>query len=240
MAQDRHGARAPTGQRHDTTRNAFRPPLPGSSVTAAIILAGGRGTRMGGRDKAFLVLGGRPLIAHVRARLDRQAGPLAISANGDPARFARYGLPVLPDPVPAGAGPLAGILAGLDWAEEAGEARLLTVAVDTPFLPASLLRRLAGACRETGTDLALAASFGRDGAPRLHPTFGLWPTRLRVELRRALDAREPDGTAPSIRAFAARHGAATAYFHSGPPDPFFNINRPADLAAAPALVPDID
>jgi molybdopterin-guanine dinucleotide biosynthesis protein A len=110
-------------------------------MTAAVILAGGNANRMGGRDKAFLVLGGRPLIAHVRARLNLQAGPLAISANGDPVRFARYGLPVLADAPPGGAGPLGGILAGLDWAAEAGESRLLTAAVDTPFLPDDLLRR---------------------------------------------------------------------------------------------------
>ncbi|HBG97641.1 MAG TPA: molybdenum cofactor guanylyltransferase MobA [Rhodobacteraceae bacterium] len=203
-------------------------------MTAAVILAGGNANRMGGRDKAFLVLGGRPLIAHVRARLNLQAGPLAISANGDPVRFARYGLPVLADAPPGGAGPLGGILAGLDWAAEAGESRLLTAAVDTPFLPDDLLRRLSEACRDRGADLALAATFGPRGAERLHPTFGLWPTALRTALRAALAGRAADAPAPSIRDFAARHGAVTALFPSGPPDPFFNINRPADLATAPA------
>jgi molybdenum cofactor guanylyltransferase len=197
-------------------------------MTAAVILAGGQGRRMGGRDKALLILGGRPLIAHVRARLARQAGPLAVSANGDAARFARFGLPVLHDAVPGG-GPLSGILAGLDWVARAGGAQLLTAAVDTPFLPLDLRDRLAAA---GGTGLALAATSGPDGAPRLQPAFGLWPVSLRDDLRLALAGRGLDTPAPSIRAFAARHGAATALFPPARPDPFFNLNTPADLAAA--------
>lgn len=190
----------------------------------AVILAGGRATRMGGGDKVLLPLAGQPLLAHLIGRLRPQVAAIALSANGDPARFAAFGLPVLPDPLPGQPGPLAGVLAGMDWAAARGATRLLAIAGDTPFPPPDLARRLAQA-----GPLAVAASPGPDGQPRLHPTVALWPVALRERLRGALAAGEH-----RIGAFARAQGAAIVTFE-GQPDPFLNINTPDDLAAARAL-----
>ncbi len=208
-------------------------PHPGSADGAGprppgVILAGGRARRMGGSDKALLPLAGRRLVDHVVGRLSRQCGALALSANGAPARFADLGVPVLPDALPGFPGPLAGLLAGLDWAAAGGADRIVTAPVDTPFLPDDLVARLAAAAGDAG--LALAATAGRWG-PRLHPTCGLWPVALRHDLRAALAAGER-----RVADWAARHGAATATFAAGRVDPFFNVNTPEDLAAAEALL----
>ena len=192
----------------------------------AVILAGGRASRMGGGDKVLLMLDGKPLLAHLLDRLRPQAGPIAISANGDPARFAAFGLPVLPDPVADQPGPLAGILAGMDWAAGLGAPAVISAAGDTPFPPRDLVANL----RAAG-DLALAADRDAGGELRLHPTFGLWPVSLRDELRAALQAGQR-----RIRRFAADHGYASALF--GGSDPFFNINRPEDLAMAARQIGD--
>ena len=193
-------------------------------MIAGIVLAGGQATRMGGGDKALLPLGGRPLLAHVLARLAPQVGAVAISANGDPARFAGFGLPVLADPVPGFPGPLAGVLAGMDWAQGLGAEAVLCVAGDTPFLPVDLVARLSGA-----GEFALAAS-PSEGRLRQHPTVGLWPVRLREALREALSRGEN-----KVGRFAAAQGAVAVPFDA-PPDPFFNINTPDDLRAAEALL----
>ena len=191
----------------------------------AVILAGGRGSRMGGADKAFVILAGRPLIAHVIARLGAQCAPLAINANGDPARFSAFGLPVLPDGVEGQPGPLAGILAALDWAAALGAGAVVTAAVDTPFLPDDLARRL---CRAAGpSGAAIAASPDATGQMRLHPTFGLWPTAAREDLRARLAAGER-----KLTLWAQALGAGVAEFAASPNDPFFNLNTPEDLAAA--------
>jgi molybdopterin-guanine dinucleotide biosynthesis protein A len=190
---------------------------------AGLVLAGGRATRMGGRDKPLLLLGGRPLVAHVAARLAPQVGRLAISASGDPARFAGLGLPVLPDAAPDFAGPLAGILAGLDWAAELGLAAVVSAAADTPFLPRDLVARLRAAA---GGGPAFAAA----GADR-HPTAGLWPVALRGALREALGRGER-----RVGAWAVGQGACLARFDD--PAAFFNVNRPEDLAAAEAMLRD--
>ena len=118
------------------------------SGVPGVILAGGLATRMGGGDKCLLELASRPLLAHVIERLAPQAGPLALNANGDPARFAPFGLPVLPDSVPGFPGPLAGVLAGLDWAQALGAAQIVTVAADTPFFPTDLVARLQAGTRK--------------------------------------------------------------------------------------------
>ncbi|WP_127104820.1 molybdenum cofactor guanylyltransferase MobA [Pararhodobacter zhoushanensis] len=193
-------------------------------MIAGIVLAGGRATRMGGGDKALLPFGGRPLLAHVLARVGPQVGAVAISANGDPARFAGFGLPVLADPVAGFPGPLAGVLAGMDWAHGLGAEAVLCVAGDTPFLPVDLVARLS----EAGA-FALAAS-ASDGRMRQHPTVGLWPVRLREALREALARGEN-----KVGRFAAEHGAVAVPFDALP-DPFFNINTPDDLRAAEALL----
>lgn len=181
------------------------------------ILAGGQGRRMGGADKALLPLAGRPLIAHVIDRLEPQVERLALSANGDPARLARFGLPVLPDQATS-QGPLSGLLAALDWAAPLGATHLVTAPTDAPFLPPDLTPRLLLA-----GDLALARSAGND-----HPTFGLWPVTLRDALRAFLAS----GAKTSVRAFADAHHAARADF----PDDgaFTNLNTPQDLATAEA------
>ncbi|MCB2128506.1 MAG: molybdenum cofactor guanylyltransferase MobA [Rhodobacteraceae bacterium] len=194
-----------------------------------IILAGGRATRMGGGDKGLRVVAGRRLIDRVIARLAPQCGAMAINANGDPARLAEFGLPVLPDSLPDHPGPLAGVLAGLDWAAGRGAEAIVTVAADTPFFPADLVTRLRAAAGPSG--LALAASRDGDGTLWQHPTFGLWPVALRHDLRAALE-----GGLRKIVLWTGRHGAGIAEFPSDPFDPFFNINTPGDISEAERLI----
>lgn len=190
----------------------------------ALILAGGRARRLGGADKALVPLAGRPLLAHVRERLTRQAAPVFVSANGDPARFSRFGLEILPDTVAGHPGPLAGILAGLAHAEREGFATLLTVAVDTPFFPEDLLARLSAA-GSTPDEFAVAATRDAAGDLHVHPTFGLWPTRLAPAISEALAA-----DMRRMRTFIGAHGAGLALF----PDEkaFFNINTEEDRLSA--------
>lgn len=185
------------------------------------VLCGGAGRRMGGADKALLRLAGQPLVTHAQDRLEPQVERLALSANGDPARLGFTGLPVLADPL--GAGPLAGVLAALDWAAPLGADAVVSVPVDTPFLPGDLVPRLwlAG-------DGGLAVARCGD---RLHPTCALWPVALREALRSALAAG-----AFKVMAFAATHAAAEAPFPGGDPDPFLNLNTPEDLARAEAAL----
>ncbi len=184
-----------------------------------IILAGGTARRMGGADKALMLLGGLPLVDHVIERLKPQVEGLAISANGAPDRFAQTGLPVLADGVSRG--PLSGVLSGLDWAAALGASHLASAAVDTPFLPCDLVPRLCLAAEGQADGLAIARAGGRD-----HPTFGLWPVALRGVLRDYLDE------APSARVlgFVDMHAAARADFDD--PEAFANLNTPQDLAMA--------
>ena len=190
-----------------------------------LILAGGGGTRLGGRDKALVGLAGWPLLAHAIARFSPQVADLALSANGAPDRFAEFGLTVLPDAGDS-AGPLSGILVGLDWARGQGADALVTAAVDTPFLPCDLVPRLCLAAEAQDRPVAIAASAGR-----LHPTFGLWP----VSCRDALADDLGQGRL-RLRDVAVGLGAATADFPvTGGLDPFFNINTPADLVRGEAL-----
>ena len=198
-------------------------------ILPAVILAGGRGTRMGGADKALLPLAGRPMIAHLIDRLAPQCAPLGINAGGEAGRFAFTDLPVLSDSVAGQPGPLAGILAALDWAAASGADAVVTAAVDTPFPPADLVDRLRQAARPTG--LAIAASPDNTGRMRRHPTFGLWPVALREELRATLAAGQR-----RVVAFTEPRGCARAVFPQAVPDPFFNVNAPEDLAAADAFI----
>ncbi|MEM9475940.1 MAG: molybdenum cofactor guanylyltransferase MobA [Pseudomonadota bacterium] len=197
----------------------------------AVILAGGLARRMGGGDKGLLTLGHQPILSHVIDRLAPQAAPLAINANGDPARFHPYGLPVLADGIDGFPGPLAGVLAGLDWAAELGATAIVTVAADTPFFPRDLAQTLTASAAREGHAIALAATPHAERGSVRHPTFGLWPTALRDDLRAAL----ADGVRKVV-AWTDRHGAATALFDAGDIDPFFNVNTPEDLDLARSLL----
>ncbi len=192
-----------------------------------VILAGGLATRMGGGDKCLIEVGGCSLLARVIERLGPQTDALILNANGDPARFAAFGLPVVADTVPDHAGPLAGVLAGMEAAARRGARAIVTAAGDTPFFPADLVARLQEAARAQGTPLACAASPDAQGRLWDHPTFGLWPTALADDLRAALQ-----GGLRKIVRWTDGHGCARAAFAPGPPDPFFNVNTPEDRAEA--------
>ena len=196
-----------------------------------VILAGGQARRMGGGDKALLPLAGRTMLDHVRDRLEPQVAGLALNANGDAARFAATGLPVLPDPVAGFVGPLAGVLAGLDWAAGQGADTIVTAAGDTPFFPEDLVPQLLLAAEGMTAPLALAATPGDNGKPQRHPTFGLWPVALRDDLRAALT-----GGLRKVVQWTDAHGAQTAIFPAPGLDPFFNVNTPEDLAHANSLL----
>lgn len=203
-----------------------------------VILAGGLATRMGGGDKALLHVGGQSLLSHVIARLEPQVAGLALNANGDAARFANYGRPVLSDSIGGFPGPLAGVLAGLDWAAGEGADAIVTVAADTPFFPADLVPKLLQAADDKTYPLAMATTPRADGEAlksggkrvNRHPTFGLWPVALRDDLRAALQ----DGLRKVVL-WTDRHDAGEALFPATPFDPFFNVNTPEDLARAEAL-----
>ena len=198
-----------------------------------IVLAGGKSSRMGGGDKCLLPLAGRPILAHVIERLKPQVAELIISAYGDPARFSAFGLPVVEDRLGGHAGPLAGILAGLEWTRtNRPESRFaITAASDTPFLPADLVSRLCSASGEGGPNLVVARS-----AEGMHPVFGLWPVTLAPDLEVSLMS----GTR-KVSEWVRQHQAKEVLF---PPleiegrtiDPFFNVNRPDELAAAEAFL----
>lgn len=189
-----------------------------------LILAGGAGRRLGGVDKALLPLGGRPLLAHVVQRLAPQCADLILSANGDAARFARFGLAVVADAAPTGRGPLAGIQAGLAWlaARRPDLDRLASVPVDCPFLPHDLVARLDAGLAATGAPAAIAHAGGR-----LHPTVGLWTPRVAPALEAAL-ARG----AFAVAAFVRAEGGIVVDMPDGDGAAFLNVNRPDDLARA--------
>ena len=198
---------------------------------AGIVLAGGRATRLGGGDKPLRPLGGRPMLAHILERLGPQVGAVAISANGDPARFAEYGLPVLADEGRQ-AGPLSGILSGMAWAKFEGGDKVLTVAGDTPFFPVDLAARLAAAVAVHDNHIAVAASDGRR-----HPVFALWPVSLEADLSEFL----AESATLSVSAFLERHETVSVdvpmlRIAGKTIDPFFNVNTPQDLAEAEAIV----
>jgi len=195
--------------------------------TFGLVLAGGLARRMGGGDKAKIEIGGVTILDRVLATLSGQCVGLAINANGDPARFAEVGLPVIPDNVPDHPGPLAGILAGLDWLAEQsrGIEWMLTVPGDCPFLPDDLVERLHQARRKMGAGVPLACA--RSGEWR-HPVVGLWPLALREDLRHALTVED----LRKIEVWTARHGIAVADWPTEPVDPFFNVNTPDDAKRA--------
>ena len=196
---------------------------------AGVLLAGGLARRMGGGDKPLRTIGGRTILELVIGRLRPQVAVLVLNANGDPARFAAYGLQMVPDSVPGNPGPLAGVLAGLDWAAEHRPdcPVVVGVATDAPFLPTDLVARMEAQMGVEGADLACAASGGQP-----HPVIGLWPVRLRGDLRRAL----VEEGIRKVDVWTARYRLATVTFTDQPVDPFFNANRPEDLELATALI----
>lgn len=202
-----------------------------------VILAGGQATRMGGGDKALRPLGGRRILDHVMDRLAPQVAGMALNANGDPTRFD-LDLPIIADSVAGFAGPLAGVLAGLDWAAELGAETIVTVAGDTPFYPCDLVPRLLLAADGMAHPLALAATQPDGAATKSmlasglvrHPTFGLWPVALREDLRAALE-----GGLRKVVLWTDTHAAQLARFPTAGFDPFFNVNTPDDLARAEAM-----
>ena len=193
-----------------------------------VILAGGLARRMGGGDKSLLSLGASSrVLDQVIARLGEQVDQMVLNANGDPARFDEFGLPVVADSLDGFLGPLAGVLAGLDYAAEHGFDHIVSVAADTPFFPTNLVSALGSASSHMDVPIALAATKIEGGKTVRHPTFGLWPVALRDDLRSALQ----DGLRKVVL-WTDQHGAETHVFESGDIDPFFNINTPEDLELA--------
>lgn len=197
--------------------------------TLGVLLAGGQARRMGGGDKGMRSVGGRTILSREILRLAGQCDGLILNANGDPARFAGIGLPVVADSVGGFAGPLAGVLAGLDWAAEHRPdlAWVVSAPTDCPFLPRTLVAGLHRARLAAGLPLACARSAGKS-----HPVVGLWPVALRDDLRRALTVEGER----KIDRWTARFGVAEAEWPAEPVDPFFNVNAPEDLAEAEALL----
>ena len=198
-------------------------------MIVGVLLAGGQSRRMGGGDKTLNDLGGRPLLAHVVERALPQVDTLILNANGDPARFAGYSLPVVADTVDGFVGPLAGVLTGQEWAREnAPDAKwVVTMATDTPFFPSDLVVRFAAEIDENGADMAMATSGGNR-----HPVFGMWPVRLADDLRHALVV---DGVRKVLH-WTNRFNLVQVNFSCSPYDPFFNVNRPEDLQQAKRLI----
>ena len=198
-----------------------------------MVLAGGRSSRMGSGDKCFAPLAGKPVLAHVIARFKPQVAALAINANGEPSRFASFRLPIIADRIVGRVGPLAGLHASLAWAKESGAniRHVVTVACDTPFLPDDLVERFLAALEETGRECCVARS-----GKGVHPVIGLWPLRIAGKLETALDQGQRKAST-----WAEQQRAVEVFF---PPtqlggraiDPFFNINRPENLAEADALL----
>ena len=193
-----------------------------------LVLAGGLARRMGGGDKALIRIGSETILQRALARLTPQVSGIVLNANGDPARFATFGLPVVGDSVPDFAGPLAGILAGLDWiaANRPETEWMVSVPGDCPFLPRDLVARLHAARITEGKPLACAHS----GDWR-HPVVGLWRVALREDLRHAITVED----LRKIEVWTARHGVALADWPTEPVDPFFNVNTPEDVDLATQL-----
>jgi molybdopterin-guanine dinucleotide biosynthesis protein A len=194
-----------------------------------VILAGGQATRMGGGDKGLRMLGGQSLLARVGARLAPQVAEMALNANGDAERFASFGMPVIGDSVEGFVGPLAGVLAGLDWAAAHGAETIVTAAADTPFFPCDLVPQLLLASEGMTHPLVLAATPDAKRGRARHPTFGLWPVALRDDLRAALE-----GGLRKVVMWTDLHGGREAMFPQE--EAFFNVNTPDDLAQAEAML----
>lgn len=203
--------------------------MPPERNICGVLLAGGQSRRMGGGDKCLLELGGRTLLQRIVDTATPQVGPLVLNTNSEPSLFAGYGLPIAPDVVDGFAGPLAGVLTGLEWAaaNAPGCDWVASFACDAPFAPRDLVARLMAAVTRDGADMACAASGGRD-----QPVFALWPVRLAGALRDAVVAEDMR----KVDIWTARYRLARVEFGTAGGDPFFNINRPEDLDTAAALL----
>jgi molybdopterin-guanine dinucleotide biosynthesis protein A len=195
--------------------------------SAATLLAGGQARRMGGGDKNLMLLAGKPVLRHVLDRVDFADRPLMINANGDPARYAAFCLPVCADVIDGYAGPLAGILTGLEWvaANHSDCSHMVSLATDAPFLPVNLIAVLESAIGD-GAEIAQAMSLHRR-----HPVFAIWPVAIAGALR---DAVIDEGVR-KIDDFTARYYCVTVEF-AGTPDPFMNLNRPDDFDLATQIL----
>jgi molybdenum cofactor guanylyltransferase len=204
-------------------------PRPAAPAVVGVLLAGGQARRMGGGDKCLRQLGGATILEHVIASARPQVTALVLNANGDPGRFAAFGLPVVADVVEGFAGPLAGVLTGMEWtrAHRPDCPWIATVATDTPFFPGDLVARMLAAVEEDDAELACASSGGR-----AHPVFGLWPVRLADELRAAMI----EEGIRKVDVWTSRHRLVEVPFATDPIDPFFNTNRPEDLLEAERLL----
>jgi len=205
------------------------PPRARARGTVGVLLAGGQARRMGGGDKCLRTLGEKPILQHVIERIAPQVDSLILNANGDPTRFDAFGLPVVTDVIEGYAGPLAGILTGMEWAatHRPDCSWIVSIATDTPFLPANLVDRMAAVIDEQDAELACAITKGRT-----HPVIGLWPVHLASALRRAMI----DDDMRKIDRFTERYRLAAVDFHTDPVDPFFNTNNPEDLDEAERLL----
>ena len=203
--------------------------LPEQKNICGLLLAGGQSRRMGGGDKCLMTLGGKTLLQRIVDTAMPQVGPLVLNTNSDPALFGAYELPVAPDVIDGFAGPLAGVLTGLEWAQaNAPECDwVASFACDAPFAPADLVARLVAAVMDQDADMACANSGGRD-----HPVFAIWPVRLADDLRKAVVNEE----LRKVDVWTGRYKIARVEFDAGQGDPFFNVNRPEDLEAAAALL----
>ena len=208
--------------------------VPNVVRSLGVILAGGLAKRMGGGDKSLLTLGASRVLDQVIARLGAQVDQMILNANGDAARFDEFGLTVVADSLEGYLGPLAGVLAGLDYAADHGFDPIVYVAADTPFFPTDLVSAFDTASKHMGVPIALAATKIEGGKVGRHPTFGLWPVALREDLRSALQ----DGLRKVVL-WTDQHGAESHVFDSGEIDPFFNINTPEDLELANKIMENL-
>ena len=201
------------------------------SLPVGVILAGGQATRMGGGDKGRLILGQHSLLDHVIVRLRPQVSSIILNANGPQDRFSDLNLPVVADSRPIYAGPLAGVLAGLDWAYAHGADHIVSVATDTPFFPKDLVQNFLTQALGMEIPLVLAATTGEAGKISRQPTFGLWPVALRDDLRENLE-----NGLRKVVLWTDQHGGREAIFEAKGIDPFFNVNTPEDLLQAQGLL----
>ena len=208
----------------------MRPSSPQARI-AGVVLAGGQSSRMGGGDKCLLPLGGQPILSHVIGRISPQVEAVVLNANGDFDRFSAFGLPVVADSIAGFAGPLAGVLAGLDWAAHNGYSHIVSAAADSPFFPPRLVTGLRFACEASGHPMAMVHSPRETGGYFRQPTFALYDVSLRENLRTALQ-----GGLRKIIQWVEPLGCAPIVFHGFGTDPFFNINTPEDLVHAEGLL----